>query len=134
MFTITELTLAGATVSLVSLVAMYLPLKRLMARTLAGADLSSAGFKIKRIGSVASYAPVATVVLLTIPTVVTMVWFIEWWLAPLAALGVVVIVLLMGAGAYHRSVDREGHHHAKQHINHHLKEQKSRMRDRYRKV
>ncbi len=134
MFTITELTLAGATVSLASLVAMYLPLKRLMARTLAGADLSSAGFKIKRIGAVASYAPVATVVLLTIPTVVTMVWFIEWWLAPLAALGIVIIVLLMGAGAYHRSVDREGHHHAKQHINHHLKEQKSKMRDRYRRV
>ncbi len=134
MFTVTELTLAGATVSLVSLMAMYLPLKRLMARTLAGADLSSAGFKIKRIGAVASYAPVATVVLLTIPTIVTSVWFIEWWLAPLAALGVVMIVLLMGAGAYHRSVDREGHHHAKQHINHHLKEQKSKMRDRYRKV
>ncbi|MCK4969757.1 MAG: hypothetical protein KAS77_04500, partial [Thermoplasmata archaeon] len=68
------------------------------------------------------------------PTIVTSVWFIEWWLAPLAALGVVMIVLLMGAGAYHRSVDREGHHHAKQHINRHLKEQKSKMRDRYRKV
>ena len=134
MFSLTELTLAGATVSLVSLVAMYFPLKRLMARTLAGADLSSAGFKIKRIGAVASYAPVATVVLLTIPTVVTTVWFIEWWLAPLAALVVVMIVLVMGAGAYHRSVDREGHHHTKQHINHHLKEQKSKMRERYRKV
>ncbi len=134
MFSLTELTLAGATVSLVSLVAMYFPLKRLMARTLAGADLSSAGFKIKRIGAVASYAPVATVVLLTIPTVVTTVWFIEWWLAPLAALVVVMIVLVMGAGAYHRSVDREGHHHAKKHINHHLKEQKSKMRERYRKV
>ncbi len=134
MFSLTELTLAGATVSLVSLVAMYFPLKRLMARTLAGADLSSAGFKIKRIGAVASYAPVATVVLLTIPTVVTTVWFIEWWLAPLAALMVVMIVLVMGAGAYHRSVDREGHHRAKQHINHHLKEQKSKMRERYRKV
>ena len=134
MFSLTELTLAGATVSLVSLVAMYFPLKRLMARTLAGADLSSAGFKIKRIGAVASYAPVATVVLLTIPTVVTTVWFIEWWLAPLAALVVVMIVLVMGAGAYHRSVDREGHHRAKQHINHHLKEQNSKMRERYRKV
>lgn len=134
MFSIDELTLGGATISLASLVAMYFPLKRMMAQTLKGADFSSVGLKVKRIGAVASYAPVATVVLLTIPTVVTMVWFIEWWLAPLAALGVVLIVLVMGAGAYHRSIDRDGHHHAKQHINHHLKEQKSKMKERYRKV
>jgi hypothetical protein len=133
MFSVSELTLAGATVSMIALVAMYFPLKRMMARTLKGADFSSAGFKVKRIGAIASYAPVATIVLLTIPTVVTMVWFIEWWLAPLAALGVVMIVLVMGAGAHHRSVDREGHHHAKKHINRHLKEQKSKMRERYRK-
>ena len=134
MFSINELTLAGATVSLITLVGMYFPLKRLMRRTLKGADFSTTGFKVKRIDAVASYAPVATIMLLTIPTVVTMVWSIEWWLAPLAAMGVVLIVLVMGAGAYHRSVDREGHHKAKQNINHHLKEQKSKMRERYRKT
>jgi len=134
MFSINELIIMGATISMVTLVAMYFPLKRMMAKTLARADFSSGGFKVKRIGAVAAYAPVATVVLLTIPTVVTTVWTVEWWLAPLAALGVVVIVLLMGAGAYHRSVDREGHHQAKEHINHHLREQKSKMRERYKKV
>jgi hypothetical protein len=134
MFSINELTLAGATVTLIALVAMYFPLERLMRRTLKGADFSTTGFKVKRIDAVASYAPVATIMLLTIPTVVAMVWSIEWWLAPLAAVGVVLIVLVMGAGAYHRSVDREGHHKTKQHINHHLKEQKSKMRERYRKT
>jgi membrane protein implicated in regulation of membrane protease activity len=73
------------------------------------------------------------VLLLSIPTVVTMVWFIEWWLAPLAALMVAAVVLVLGWGAYHRAVDKKGHHHAKQHVSHQLTTQKSRMRERYRK-
>jgi hypothetical protein len=112
---------------------MLVPLRRLMTDNLASADFSAAGFKVKRYGAAAAYAPVATILLLTIPTVVTSAWFVEWWLAPLAALGVVTMVLVMGWGAYHRAVDKEGHQRAKQHVTKQLTEQKSRMRERYRK-
>ncbi len=133
MFSIEYMTLSAAGVSVIVLLLMLVPLKRLMTHNLASADFSSAGFKVKRYGAAAAYAPVATVLLLSIPTVVTMAWFVEWWLAPLAALMVVAVVLVLGWGAYHKAVDKKGHPHARQHVSHQLTTQKSRMRERYRK-
>ncbi|NIP36516.1 MAG: hypothetical protein GWN18_16295, partial [Thermoplasmata archaeon] len=132
MFNLMELTYGGAAVYLAALGAMYFPLKRLMARTLVGADFGGIGFKVKKLQVVVAYAPAATTLLLTIPVVVTSLWNLTWWLSPLGALWVVAVVMVMGWAAHRGAVDSDRQHPGKRHVDRHLKEQKSRMRERYR--
>jgi CPA2 family monovalent cation:H+ antiporter-2 len=132
MFDMMELTYGGSAVYLGALVAMYVPLRRLMGRTLTGADFGSLGFRVKRLGAVVSYAPAATTLLLTIPVVVTSLWNVQWWLSSLGALIVVSVVLVMGGVAHRRAVGSHEHPPGRRHVDRHLKEQKSRMRERYR--
>jgi chromate transport protein ChrA len=127
-----NLVLGGALVALIALLAMYVPLKRMMVASLAGADFSAVGFRIKRLDAVASYAPKGVTMLLAIPVAVTTSWFYVWWLAPLAALAIVIAVMLLGWFSYRSAVLHEPEHHAKRKIDHHVKEQKARMRARYR--
>ena len=133
MFNLRELIFGGAAVYLGTLVAMYFPLRRLMGRTLVGADFGSLGFKVKRHQAIVTYTPIATTVLLVIPVVVTSLWNIQWWFAPLGALMVVIVVLVMGGTAYRGAVDGQKHPPGKRHVDKHLKEQKTRMKERYRK-
>jgi fatty acid desaturase len=111
---------------------MYFPLRNLMGRTLMGADFGGLGFKVKRHQVVAAYAPAATTMLLAIPVVVTTLWNLQWWLSPIGALWVVVIVLVMGWFAHQGSVGSDKHSPDRRQVDRHLKEQKSRMRERYR--
>ncbi len=103
-----------------------------MGRTLVGADFGGLGFKVTKLQVIVGYAPLATTLILTIPVVVTTLWNVTWWFSPLGALFVVAVVLVMGAGAYRGAVGRDSRHPGKRHVDKHLKEQKSRMRERYR--
>jgi CPA2 family monovalent cation:H+ antiporter-2 len=131
-FNIFELISVGAIVYLGGLAAMYVPLRRLMARTLVGADMGSLGFKVKKLQVVVTYAPIATILLLTIPVVVTTLWNLQWWFSPIGALWVVVCVLVMGWGAHRGAVASDKHPPGRKHVKRHLKDQKSRMKERYR--
>ncbi len=131
-FNVMELIYGGAAVYMGALVAMYFPLKRLMARTLVGADFGGIGFKVMKLQVVVAYAPAATTLLLTIPVVVTSLWNLTWWLSPLGALWVVAVVMVMGWAAHRGAVDSDRQHPGQRHVDKHLKEQKSRMRERYR--
>ncbi len=133
MFDVLELTYGGTAIYLVALLAMLVPLRRLMGRTLVGADFGGLGFKVKKHQVIVAYAPTATTLLLTIPVVVTTLWNLQWWLSGLGALWVVVIVMVMGWAAHRSAVGSEGRHPHKRHVDKHLKEQKSRMKERYRK-
>ncbi len=132
MFNVFELIYGGAGIYIAGLAAMFFPLRRLMGRTLAGADMASLGFRVKRHQVLVSYAPVATVLLLAIPVVVTTLWNIQWWFSPIGALFVVTVVMVLGWGAHRAAVDRDKHPPGRKHVNRHLKEQKSRMKERYR--
>jgi len=132
MFNILELILGGAVIYLGALAAMYIPLRRLMAKTLLGADMGGLGFKVKRIQVAVTYAPIATTLLLTIPVVVTSLWNIHWWLSPIGALFVASLVLVLGWGAYKGAVDSGKHPPGKRHVDKHLKDQQSKMKERYR--
>ncbi len=131
-FNLFDLIYGGAAIYLAGVAAMYIPFRRMMSRTLVGADFGSLGFKVTRLQVVVGYAPVATTLLLTIPVMVTTLWNINWWFSPLGALFVVAAVLVLGGGAYRGAVGRDPHHPGKRHVNKHLKDQKSRMRERYR--
>ncbi len=126
-------TLGGAAAYLAGLVAMYLPMKALMARTLTSADFGAAGFRVHRLPAVASYAPVAATILLAIPPVVLTLWNLQWWYSPLGAIMLVLVVLILGTRAHSVAVEREGSSPHQRHVDRHLKEQKSRMRERYRR-
>jgi hypothetical protein len=126
------MTYLGAAVYLGALAAMHVPLRRLMGRTLVGADFGGLGFKVRRHQAIVSYVPVAVTLLLVIPVVVTTLWNFAWWLSPLGAFFVVLVVLVMGWATHRAAVGSEGHPPSKHHVNKHLKEQKSRMRERYR--
>ena len=117
--------------STVVLVAMFPPLRRLMTETLAAADFSSVGFRIKDHRAVVRYAPVGVNLLLTIPTAVTMAWYIDWRLSPLAALVIVMVVMVLGWRSYVRAVGGDHKHMAQKKIDRHVKDQKARMRERY---
>jgi CPA2 family monovalent cation:H+ antiporter-2 len=132
MFNIFELIYGGALVYLGVLGVQYFPLRNLMNRTLVGADFGSLGFKVKRHQAVVSYAPAATTLLMTIPVVVTSLWNIQWWLSPIGSLWVVVVVMVMGWTAYKLSVDSGKRSPGKRHVNKHLKDQQSKMKERYR--
>jgi hypothetical protein len=132
MFDLVEFTYLGAAAYLGALAAMYVPLRRLMGRTLVGADFGGLGFKVKQHQAIVSYAPAAVTLLLAIPVVVTTLWNISWWLSPVGALWVALVVMVMGWFAHRGAVGSEGHPPAKRHVNKHLKDQKSRMRERYR--
>jgi CPA2 family monovalent cation:H+ antiporter-2 len=132
MFDLMELTYGGTAIYLLALVAMFVPLRRLMRRTLVGADFGGLGFKVKRHQVIVAYAPAATTLLLVIPVVVTSLWNIEWWMAAVGALGVVLVVTGMGWAAHRGAVGSDRHPPGKRHVNKHLKEQKSRMKERYR--
>ncbi|UCC92891.1 MAG: hypothetical protein JSW25_09540, partial [Thermoplasmata archaeon] len=131
-FNVFELIYGGALLYLAALVVMYFPLRNLMSRTLVGADFGSLGFKVKRLPVVMAYAPAATILLLTIPVVVTSLWNIMWWLSPIGAVWVVVVVLVMGWFAHRGAVDSGERGAGRRHVDRHLKEQKSRMKERYR--
>jgi CPA2 family monovalent cation:H+ antiporter-2 len=133
-FNLIEFIYLGSVVYLVSLMAMYLPLRRMMGQTLLGADFGSLGFKVKHLPVVSSYAPVASVLLLLMPVIVTTLWNIQWWYSPLGCLVVVLIVLVMGASTHSRAVDSDRGHPGQKHVNKHLKDQQSRMKERYRKT
>jgi CPA2 family monovalent cation:H+ antiporter-2 len=128
-----EFTYGGALVYIGALGAMFVPLRRLMGRTLVGADFGGLGFKVKRHQVIVSYAPAATTLLLVIPAVVTSVWNLQWWLSALGALWVVGVVLVMGWAAHRGAVGSDRHPPGKRHVDKHLKEQKSRMKERYRR-
>ena len=131
MFNTFELIFGGAAIYLGALATMYIPLRRLMKRTLLGADFGSLGFKVKKLQVVVAYAPIATTLLLTIPVVVTSLWNLQWWLSPVGCLFVVAMVLVLGWGAHKGAVESGKHPPGKKHVNKHLKDQKSRMKERY---
>lgn len=133
MFDLREFTFAGALAYLGALVAMYFPMRALMARTLTAADFGAAGFRVHRLPPVASYAPVAATLLLAIPPVVLTFWNIQWWFSPMGAVILVLVVLILGTRAHSVTVEREGSAPYQRHVDRHLKEQKSRMRERYRR-
>ncbi len=127
------LTFVGSIAAFSILIVQFVPLRRLMTETLAGADFATLGFKVKRHKAVTGFAPVGTTLLLTIPPVVTAVWFVQWWLSPVAALAIVLVVMVLGWRSHSNAVAKDVDHEAKRHIDRHVKEQKARMRDRYRK-
>ena len=125
--------LGGAVAGLAILLMLYVPLKDVMVDSLARADFSAVGLRVMRLEAVASYAPKGVTLLLAIPAAVTTVWSFVWWLAPVAALAIVAVVAVLGWLSYRSAVMRGSEPVAKRHIDHHLKEQKARMRARYRK-
>jgi len=132
-FDLQEFILLGALTYVAGLGAMYVPMRRLMARTLTSADFGAAGFRVHRLPAVASYAPVAATLLLAIPPVVLSLWNVQWWYSPMGAVILVLIVLIMGTRAHSVAVEREGGAPHQRHVDRHLKEQKSRMKERYRR-
>lgn len=132
-FDLQEFILLGALMYVAGLGAMYVPMRRLMARTLTSADFGAAGFRVHRLPAVASYAPVAATLLLAIPPVVLSLWNVQWWYSPMGAVILVLIVLIMGTRAHSVAVEREGGAPHQRHVDRHLKEQKSRMKERYRR-
>jgi hypothetical protein len=119
--------------SVAILLIQYLPMRKLMSETLRSADFSSIGFRVKRHTAVMRYAPVATTLLMSIPVAVTTTWYFDWRLAPVAAISIVLVVIILGWASHNSAVAKDVSDAAQKHIDRHVKDQKARMRDRYRK-
>jgi CPA2 family monovalent cation:H+ antiporter-2 len=133
MFSDLLLIMAGTVASLGILVVQFVPMRRLMAETMTSADFSSVGFRVKHHKVAAAFAPVGTTLLLTIPVAVTTTWYYDWRLSPVAAIAIVLVVVILGWMAHGKAIGRDVTDLAQRHIDHHVKDQKAKMRDRYRK-
>jgi len=122
---------AAAGLATLMLVIMYRPLGRALERNIDKGYLSTHGHELKDHRPVAEFVPRGITLLLLVPPVTITSWTIAWWLSPLCALGVVAIVLAMGARTY-AIASGERHRQRVEHaLDHELEIQRRRMQRRY---
>jgi CPA2 family monovalent cation:H+ antiporter-2 len=124
---------SGAAASVLVIGALFVPMRRVMTESLAAADFASVGFRVKNHKAVASYAPVGLALLMAIPVAVTTVWSIDWRLAPLAAVAIVLVVMVIGWNSFRNAIGQDRKHTAQRKIDRHVKDQKVKMKERYKR-
>jgi len=124
---------AAATLAALMLVIMYRPLHRALGMNIDLGYLSAHGHELKDHRPVADFVPRGVTLLLLVPLVTITSWTIAWWLSPLCALGVVAVVLAMGARTYAIASGERHRRRVERALDQELEQQRRRMQKRYKR-